>query len=184
MRCNAQNGTIIHTKISQAEKELNQHPRNQQAWQQLYTLMNENYIQLTAAERSRLRKILEQFGNWSTGTLYTAGEPGTKIIVKCHLMNTAGKPIANASLHVFQTDSHGYYTPLDSIEKKMGEPDARLFCFLRTDSNGNFLINTIRPASYPKQYNGRTTPQHIHLISRLLVIKTKICKWYLLMIPQ
>jgi protocatechuate 3,4-dioxygenase beta subunit len=44
----------------------------------------------------------------------------------------------------------------------MGEPDARLFCFLKTDENGNFEIRTIRPASYPMQYNGRTIPQHIH----------------------
>jgi len=78
------------------------------------------------------------------------------------LINTEGKPIANASLNIFQTDSHGYYTPLDSIEKKMGEPDARLFCFLKTDASGSFEIHTVRPASYPMQYNGRTIPQHIH----------------------
>ena len=124
--------------------------------------MNENYVKLTVAERIRLRKVLEQYGIWSTGVLYTANEPGTKIIIKGHVTNAQGKPIANASIHIFQTDSHGYYTPLDSAEKKMGEPDARLFCFLKTDSNGNFEINTIRPASYPLQYNGRTIPQHVH----------------------
>jgi protocatechuate 3,4-dioxygenase beta subunit len=62
----------------------------------------------------------------------------------------------------FQTDSRGYYTPFDSAQNKMGEPDARLFGFLKTDANGNFEIHTIRPASYPKKYEGRTIPQHIH----------------------
>ena len=160
--CNAQNNNSIIGEIQQAEQSLKQHPKDQQAWQQLYALTNENYTKLTAEERTRLRKVLEQYGIWSTGTLYTPDEPGTKIIIKGHIINTEGKSVANASLHIFQTDSHGYYTPLDSIEKKMGEPDARLFCFLKTDENGNFEIHTIRPASYPMQYDGRTIPQHIH----------------------
>ena len=162
LSCNAQNNNNPLTEIQQAEQALKQHPKDQQAWQKLYALMNENYVKLTATERTRLRKVLQQYGIWPAGTLYTVNEPGTKIIIKGRIINTAGKPIANASLHIFQTDSHGYYTPLDSIEKKMGEPDARLFCFLKTDASGSFEIHTIRPASYPMQYNGRTIPQHIH----------------------
>ena len=162
LACSPQSNSDVITKISQAEQVLKQHPMDQQVWQDLYALMNENYTKLTATERARLRKVLEQYATWSTGTLYTTSEPGTKIIIKGHVANAQGKPIANASLHIFQTDSRGYYTPLDSAENKMGEPDARLFCFLKTDANGNFVIYTIRPASYPKQYNGRTIPQHIH----------------------
>jgi protocatechuate 3,4-dioxygenase beta subunit len=157
----AQNNGVM-SKIVQAEQVLKQHPRDQNAWQQLYTLINENYVKLTAGQRSDIRKVLEEYGVWSTGTLYTSNEPGTKIIVKGRVINAQGKPMANASLHIFQTDSHGYYTPLDSAEKKMGEPDARLFCFLKTDANGNFEIHTVRPASYPIKYDGRTIPQHIH----------------------
>jgi protocatechuate 3,4-dioxygenase beta subunit len=160
--CNAQHNTGLLTKITQAEQALKQQPKNQQAWQQLYALLNDNYVKLTAAERTRLRKVLEQYGIWSTGITYTVAEPGIKIIIKGHVINAQGKPVPNATLHIFQTDSRGYYTPLDSAERKMGEPDARLFCFLKTDSNGNFEINTIRPASYPLQYNGKTIPQHIH----------------------
>ena len=160
--CNAQSNNDVKEKIAKAEAGLRQHPQSQNNWQQLYALINENYTKLTSTERERLRKLLEQYGTWSTGTTYTVNEPGIKIIVKGHVVDTHGKPIANAHLHIFQTDSHGYYTPLDSAEKKMGEPDARLFCFLRTDDNGNFEIYTIHPASYPKQYNGKTIPQHIH----------------------
>ena len=159
--CNAQNNNAKE-KIAKAETDLKEHLQNQNNWQQLYTLINENYTKLTAAEREKLRKILEQYGVWSTGITYTAFEPGIKIIIKGRVVDTHGKPVANASLHIFQTDSHGYYTPLDSIEKKMGEPDARLFSFLKTDNKGNFEIHTIRPASYPLKYNGRTIPQHVH----------------------
>lgn len=160
--CNAQSNNDIKEKIAKAEAVLKQHPQDQTDWQQLYALIDENYTKLTATERERLRKLLEQYGTWATGTTYTANEPGIKIIVNGRVVDTQGKPIANASLHIFQTDSRGYYTPLDSAEKKMGEPDARLFCFLKTDNNGNFEIHTIRPASYPIKYGGRTIPQHIH----------------------
>jgi len=162
LTCSAQNNGNVLSKITEAEQVLRQHPQDQNAWQQLYMLINEKYVKLTAGQRSDIRKVLEQYGIWSTGTLYTANEPGRKIIVKGRVVTADGKPIANASLHIFQTDSHGYYTPLDSVEKKMGEPDARLFCFLKTDANGNFEIHTIRPASYPIKYDGRTIPQHIH----------------------
>ncbi|HRI20468.1 MAG TPA: hypothetical protein PLA68_05920 [Panacibacter sp.] len=163
LSCNAQNSKVAGTKINELEQALQQHPKDQQSWQQLYILINENYTKLTAAERARLRGLLQQYAVWSSGTLYTAGEPGTKIMIKGRIINKKGTPVANAALHIFQTDSHGYYTPLDSIEKKMGEPDARLFCFLKTDNNGFFEINTIRPASYPIQYKGKIIPQHIHL---------------------
>ena len=33
---------------------------------------------------------------------------------------------------------------------------------MKTDNNGNFEIHTIRPASYPIKYGGRTIPQHVH----------------------
>jgi len=162
LACSPQNNNDVLNKIAQAEQALKQHAQDHQSWQQLFALMNENYTKLTTAERTRLRKVLEQYGMWSTGTLYTASEPGTKIIIKGHVVDSKGQPVANASLHIFQTDSRGYYTPLDSAQNKMGEPDARLFSFLRTDANGNFEIHTIRPASYPIQYDGRTIPQHIH----------------------
>ena len=162
LACSPQDNNDVLNKIAQAEQALKQHPQDHQSWQQLYALINENYTKLTADERTRLRKVLEQYGVWSTGNLYTASEPGTKIIIKGHVVNSKGQPVANASLHIFQTDSRGYYTPLDSAQNKMGEPDARLFGFLKTDASGNFEIHTIRPASYPKKYEGRTIPQHIH----------------------
>jgi protocatechuate 3,4-dioxygenase beta subunit len=162
--CNAQNNiNTLTQKVMQAQDALAQHPKDRPAWQQLHALINDNYVQFSAAERTRFRSILEKYGSWSSGTLYTTAEPGTKILIKGSIIDASGKPVANAALHIFQTDSHGYYTPLDSIERKMGEPDARLFCFLTTDNEGNFEIHTVRPASYPMQYKGRTIPQHIHL---------------------
>src|SRR5512141_2079288 len=116
--CNAQNKNKEFTeKLAKAEQQLNLHPNDQQVWQQLYSLMNENYTMFTAADRARIRAVLEQRSSWPVVTLYTANEPGTKIIIKGHVVNEKGLPVANAAMHIFQTDGHGYYTPLDSITK-------------------------------------------------------------------
>ena len=162
--CNAQiKNKELRENLAKAEQELTLHPNDQKVWQQLYSLMSENYIMFTAADRTRIRTVLEKRGSWPVVTLYTTNEPGTKIIIKGYVVNEKGLPVVNASLHIFQTDSRGYYTPLDSITQKMSEPDARLYGFLKTDSQGYFEIRTVRTASYPKQYEGKTIPQHVHI---------------------
>lgn len=162
--CNAQQGNEgLAKKMAAVQQELQTKPGNQAAWQQLYLLLNDNYSSFTAAERTQWRALLEKYAQWPTATMYGNMEPGNKIIIKGHVRNMAGALLANAQLHIFQTDSRGYYTPLDSAAKKMGEPDARLFGFIITDSTGYFEIQTVRPASYPLQYKGKTIPQHVHI---------------------
>jgi protocatechuate 3,4-dioxygenase beta subunit len=164
--CNLpRNNEALAAKLVKAEQQMIQHDDEQANWQQLYTLVNENYVAVPETERVRLEKLLEKYTDWSTVTLYTATEPGEKIIIKGHVFNEKKIPIANARLHVFQTDSHGYYTPLDSINHKMGESFARLYSFIKTDSTGYFEIRTVRPGSYPQPYEGRTIPQHVHINS-------------------
>lgn len=162
--CNAQiKNKELMEKLAKAEQELGLHPNDQQVWQQLYLLTNEHYTMFTAVDRTRIRTVLEKRSSWPVSTLYTVNEPGEKVIITGHVVNEKGLPVVNAALHIFQTDSHGYYTPLDSITQKMGETDARLYGFLKTDGHGYFEIRTVRPASYPKQYNGKTIPQHVHI---------------------
>ena len=162
--CNAQqNNNKLAAAMKATEEQLQKEPGKQEHWQQLYVLLNNNYVAFTKAERIQWRAVLEKYAQWNTGKLYDDKEPGIKIIIKGYVRNAAGKPVAKAQLHIFQTDSRGYYTPLDSAEKKMGEPDARLFSFIINDSTGYFEIQTIRPASYPLQYKGQTIPQHVHI---------------------
>jgi len=164
INCNQKHSnTVLVAKLSQAEQQLIQHDEEQANWQQLYELVNENYTEISEAERTRLGQVLEKYTDWSTGTLYTSTEPGEKIIIKGHILDDKKMPVANASLHVFQTDSHGYYTPSDSITHKMGEPFARLYSFIKTDSAGYFEIRTVRPGSYPQLYEGRRIPGHVHI---------------------
>ena len=81
----------------------------------------------------------------------------------------AGKPIPNATIEVWQTDSNGMYDIQDP-----DQPEHNLRGYYTTNDQGKFLIRTIRPTSYPIPTDGpvgvllRATnrhpwrPAHVH----------------------
>ena len=95
--------------------------------------------------------------------LAAASEPGQRLEIAGLLLDDAGKPIAGAQIHIYQTDATGYYTP----ERAMDEPHARLSGWLRTDNGGRFRLVTIRPGGYPQPVHlgdrDRKIPAHIHM---------------------
>ena len=96
-------------------------------------------------------------------TLVTAQEPGTPLHVAGVVRDRGGKPIAGATVHVYQTDASGRYTP----DKPMDEPHARLSGMVTTDVEGRFEVHTIRPGGYPQAVRlggvDRHIPAHIHM---------------------
>jgi protocatechuate 3,4-dioxygenase beta subunit len=96
-------------------------------------------------------------------TIVKAEEPGVRLTINGIVVDWRGHPIANARLHVYQTDASGRYTP----ERPMDEPHARLSGWLITDARGAFVIHTIRPGGYPKAVHlgdrDRHIPAHIHI---------------------
>jgi len=99
----------------------------------------------------------------SSLSLVSSDEPGTKLIVTGTVVDTKGRPLAGAQLHVYQTDAAGSYTR----ERPMDEPHARLSGWLSTDAQGRFEFRTIRPGGYPKPLwlggRERKIPSHIHI---------------------
>jgi catechol 1,2-dioxygenase len=83
--------------------------------------------------------------------------------VRGQVVDGAGAGIANARVHVYQTDASGRYTP----DRPMDEPHARLAGWLRTDAHGRFDLHTIRPGGYPRPIRlgdrDRKIPAHIHM---------------------
>ena len=83
----------------------------------------------------------------------------------------AGKPIPNAAIEVWQTNSNGMYDIQDP-----DEPQHNLRGYYTANHKGEFLIRTIRPTSYPIPTDGpvgvllRATdrhpwrPAHVHAI--------------------
>jgi protocatechuate 3,4-dioxygenase beta subunit len=90
----------------------------------------------------------------STARLAPAGEPGPALSVSGVVVDAAGKPVPSASLYAFQTDHEGYY----GVKPVSDSQNPRLKVLLRTDAQGRWAFDTIRPGSYP---NSRA-PGHIH----------------------
>ena len=113
-------------------------------------------------QSQRIREILRQYARAAKVSLVNNDEPGERLTVSGRVRNTAGQPIAEALIYVFQTDTNGHYTRT----RVMNEPNARLFGFLKTDNAGHYEFNTIRPGGYPgapgREGEQWRIPQHIH----------------------
>lgn len=93
------------------------------------------------------------------------------LIIRGQVRSMSGEPIPDASVEVWQTDSNGMYDIQDS-----SQPEDNLRGCYRTNDEGNFLIRSIRPTSYPIPTDGpvgellRATnrhpyrPAHVHAI--------------------
>jgi protocatechuate 3,4-dioxygenase beta subunit len=90
----------------------------------------------------------------STGRVAPANEPGQPLTVSGTVVGPEGKPVAGASLYVYQTDHEGYY----GVKPASDNRNPRLKLFLRSDAQGAWSFETVKPGSYP---NSRI-PAHIH----------------------
>lgn len=87
--------------------------------------------------------------------LHPTGEPGTALTISGVVYAQDGRtPLKGASVYVYQTDARGYYAP----ENAQASGNPRLRAYMRTDANGGYSFETIRPGSYPDSRN----PGHIH----------------------
>lgn len=86
-------------------------------------------------------------------------EKGQKLVVTGTVFQLDGKTTApNVIIYYWQTDNEGYYSPkagMDEAAKKHGH----IRGWVKTDADGKYTINTIRPAPYPND----VLPAHIHL---------------------
>lgn len=90
-----------------------------------------------------------------------AGEPGKRIKVQGRLENRRGEPLPGVLIYFYQTDSKGWYAA-DRPHVGGNEGDrrhARIFGYVKTDKQGNFELNTVKPSGYPSS----DLPAHIHV---------------------
>jgi protocatechuate 3,4-dioxygenase, beta subunit len=89
-------------------------------------------------------------------TVATKLEPGARLVVTGKVTDAAGKPVAGASVYVYHTDNKGYYSSATNDDNR----NPRLRGYMRTDAQGRYEYETIKPAHYP---NNRI-PAHIHYV--------------------
>jgi protocatechuate 3,4-dioxygenase beta subunit len=78
-------------------------------------------------------------------------EAGERMIVTGQA-TAGGKPVAGVSVYAFHADAAGLYTR----DGRNSDENARLHGALRTDANGRYRYETIRPSGYG------TNPAHLH----------------------
>jgi protocatechuate 3,4-dioxygenase beta subunit len=93
-------------------------------------------------------------GTPSSGRMTPVGEPGPPLAVSGVVVDINGKAVPGASLYAYQTDAEGYY----GVKPASDNRNPRLKVLLRTDSEGRWSFETIRPGSYPSS----RIPAHIH----------------------
>lgn len=80
-------------------------------------------------------------------------EPGDRLVMTGHVYEPNGHPRAGAQLEVWHTDATGHY------RRDNSDGPARLRGVVRTDADGSYKVETIRPAPYPGAKRGA----HIHV---------------------
>jgi hydroxyquinol 1,2-dioxygenase len=96
---------------------------------------------------------------------------GVPTLVSGRVLDLAGKPVAGALLDVWQTQSNGLYDAQDAHPDEL-----HMRGKFHTDSEGRYLIRTVRPVNYPIPSDGPVgamlkatgrhpmRPAHIHFV--------------------
>ncbi len=99
-------------------------------------------------------------------------DEGDPLIVHGEVCNDAGEPLENALLDVWQTAPNRLYDVQDP-----DQPEMNLRAKVRTDANGRFAFQTVRPVPYTIPHDGPVgrfleatgrhpwRPAHIHVIA-------------------
>lgn len=122
-------------------------------------LTSESYMYLHSL--TPFREVIKANAEQEKITIVTGKEPGTRITVKCIATDKKGNPVKNATVYFYHTSDKGWYSDTAAhILVNSGDINhARLFGYLKTNNNGAFSFETIKPKGYPKS----DLAAHIHI---------------------
>ncbi|CAE6825996.1 dioxygenase family protein [Paraburkholderia domus] len=107
---------------------------------------------------------------WGESVLLREGDD-TPLVIHGRVLDCDGKPVPDATLEIWQTDGNGMYDIQDR-----SQPEDNLRGWYRAKPDGEFLMKTIRPTSYPIPTDGPVgvllhatarhpyRPAHVHAI--------------------
>ena len=86
-------------------------------------------------------------------------EKGQRLIINGTVKKSDGvTPAREILIYYWHTDDRGYYSP-SSDQNEKSKKHGHIRGWVKTDINGKYFINTIKPAPYPND----TLPAHIHI---------------------
>lgn len=86
---------------------------------------------------------------------------GDVVEVHGQVLDTDGKPVADALVDVWQANAHGRYAHERDPNTAPLDPNFQGWARLTTDAEGRFRVRTIKPGAYPVA-DGWSRPPHIH----------------------
>lgn len=86
---------------------------------------------------------------------------GQVLNVMGRVLNSAGQPVRDATVEVWQANAHGRYTHPSDPNPAPLDPNFDGAAILKTDAEGRYRFKTIKPAAYPAGPN-MMRPAHIH----------------------
>lgn len=94
-------------------------------------------------------------------------EKGQRLVVNGTVKKQDGiTPAKDIIIYYWHTDDRGYYSPsANQIERSKRHGHIR--GWVKTDVNGKYFINTIKPAAYPND----SIPAHIHMLIKEPIIE-------------
>lgn len=101
----------------------------------------------------------------SHAVIASKDEPGERMRIDGQVRHRDGKLAPGVIVYAYHTDAEGIYPA--NPESKHG----RLRSWVKTDENGRYSFDTIRPAGYPNT----NLPQHVHMH----VIEVGRCTYYI-----
>lgn len=107
----------------------------------------------------------------TTARIAPANEPGEPMHLSGRVLDATGKPVAGMVIYAYHTDAGGIYPSDAMLSGTPAERHGRLRGWVRSDADGRYAFDTIRPAPYP----GRGIPAHVHLH----VIEPGRCTYYI-----
>ncbi len=95
----------------------------------------------------------------STVVIPAPDEPGERLVLTGRVLRPDGKsPARGVVLYLHHTNAQGVY-PRRGDERGWGRRHGYLRGWLKTNTGGEYRIETIRPGAYP----GRSAPAHVHV---------------------
>jgi len=95
----------------------------------------------------------------SHARIASTDEPGEPLLLSGVVTDLQGRPQAGVVVYAYHTDHTGVYPPLAGTTSGDARRHGRLRGWARTDGDGAYRFDTIRPGAYP----GEDVPEHIHM---------------------
>lgn len=105
------------------------------------------------------------------GRIAPAGEPGRPLRITGTVFTAAGEPAPGIIVYAYQTNAQGVYPPDERHRGTAARHHGRLRGWVRTDAQGRYAFDTVRPGGYPRS----DLPEHVHLH----VIEPGRCTYYI-----